>query len=123
MITLLFLLLMTQAITGLVLAGTDIYYPPFGQTMKTWVVEDASKIEVLKPYSKENVNEEKFAEMRAFRKPFAVTHVYAFYTLLIFIILHIGAIVITEIRERSSLISAMFTGRKVFPNQPVDAED
>jgi cytochrome b len=61
--------------------------------------------------------------MRAFRKPFIVTHVYAFYTLLIFIILHIGAIVITEIRERSGLISAMFTGRKVFPNQPVDAED
>ena len=30
MITLLFLLLITQAITGLVLAGTDIYYPPFG---------------------------------------------------------------------------------------------
>ncbi|EDN69720.1 Cytochrome B561, bacterial [Beggiatoa sp. PS] len=123
MITLLFLLLMTQAITGLVLAGTDIYYPPFGQTMKAWVVEDASKIEGLKPYSKENINEEKFAEMRAFRKPFIITHVYAFYTLLIFIILHIGAIVITEIRERSSLISAMFTGRKVFPNQPVDAED
>jgi cytochrome b len=123
MITLLLILLMIQAITGLVLAGTDIYYPPFGQTIKAWVVEDASKIEVLKPYSKENINEEKFAEMRAFRKPFIATHVYTFYTLLILIVLHIGAIVITEIRERSSLISAMFTGRKVFPNKPIDAED
>jgi len=123
MITLLFVVLVTLAITGLVLAGTDIYFPPFGQTMKTWVVEDVSKIEVLKPYSKENINEEKFAEMRAFRKPFIITHVYAFYTLLILIALHIGAIVITEIRERSGLITAMFTGRKVFPKQPVDAED
>jgi Ni/Fe-hydrogenase 1 B-type cytochrome subunit len=123
MITLLFILLTIQAITGLVLAGTDIYYPPFGQSIKAWVVEDASKIEVLKPYSKENVNEKKFAEMRAFRKPFIITHVYAFYTLLVLIVLHIGAIVITEIRERSGLISAMFTGRKVFPNKPLDAED
>ncbi|MDM8557918.1 cytochrome b/b6 domain-containing protein [Candidatus Parabeggiatoa sp. HSG14] len=123
MIMLLFVLLMTQAITGLVLAGTDIYFPPFGQTIKGWVAEDVSKIEVLKPYSKENVNKEKFAEMRAFRKPFIITHVYTFYILLIFIGLHITAIVVTEIRERSSLISAMFTGRKVFPKKPVDAED
>jgi Ni/Fe-hydrogenase 1 B-type cytochrome subunit len=123
MITLLLVLLMTQAITGLILAGTDIYYPPFGQTFKAWVVEDASKIEVLKPYSKENVNDEKFAEMRAFRKPFIVIHVYAFYLLLIAIVLHIAAIVVTEIKERSGLISAMFTGRKVFSEQPIDAED
>jgi len=122
-ITLLFVLLITQAITGLVLAGTDIYFPPFGQTMKTWIAEDVNKVEVLKPYSKENINEEKFAEMRAFRKPFIITHVYVFYILLIFIVLHIGAIVITEIRERSSLITAMFTGRKVFPKKPVDAEN
>ncbi|MCK5878089.1 MAG: cytochrome b/b6 domain-containing protein, partial [Candidatus Marithrix sp.] len=88
MITLLFILLMTQAITGLVLAGTDIYFPPFGQTMKTWVAEDVSKTEVLKPYSKENINKEKFAEMRAFRKPFITIHVYTFYLLLIVIFLH-----------------------------------
>jgi Ni/Fe-hydrogenase 1 B-type cytochrome subunit len=123
MIILLFLLLTTQAITGLVLAGTDIYFPPFGQTIKGWIVEDVSKIEVLKPYSKENINQEKFAEMRAFRKPFIITHAYTFYILLIFIGLHIAAIVVTEIRERSGLITAMFTGRKVFPKKPVDAED
>ncbi|MCP4698023.1 MAG: cytochrome b/b6 domain-containing protein [Gammaproteobacteria bacterium] len=123
MITLLFVLLMTQAVTGLVLAGTDIYFPPFGQAVKTWVAEDVNKIDVLKPYSKENINKKKYAEMRAFRKPFIITHVYAFYTLLILIVLHVGAIVVTEIRERSSLITAMFTGRKVFPKKPVDAEN
>jgi cytochrome b len=122
-ITLLFVLLITQAITGLVLAGTDIYFPPFGQTMKTWVAEDVNKVDMLKPYSKENINEEKFAEMRAFRKPFIITHVYVFYILLILIVFHIGAIVITEIRERSGLITALFTGRKVFPKKPVDAEN
>ncbi len=123
MITLIFVLLITQAITGLVLAGTDIYFPPFGQTIKEWVAEDASKVDVLKPYSKENVNKERYAEMRAFRKPFITVHLYAFYILLIVIVLHVGAIVVTEIRERSGLISALFTGRKVFPKAPVDAND
>jgi len=123
MITLLFIALITQAITGLVLAGTDIYYPPFGQTIKEWVVEDVNKIELLKAYSKENINKEKYAEMRDFRKPFITIHLYCFYILLIFIVLHISAIVITEIRERSGLISAMFTGRKVFPKKPVDTEN
>ena len=123
MITLLFVLLLIQAMTGLVLAGTDIYFPPFGQTIKAYVAEDVSKVETLKPYSKENVNQEKFAKMRAYRKPIIITHVYTFYLLLIVIVLHIGAIVITEIRERSSLITAMFTGRKIFPNKPVDAEN
>ncbi len=122
MITLLFVLLITQAITGLVLAGTDIYFPPFGQAMKTWVAEDVNKVDVIKPYSKENVSKEKFAEMRAFRKPFITIHLYGFYILLIAIFLHVFAIVVTEIRERSGLISAMFTGRKVFPKKPVDAD-
>jgi Ni/Fe-hydrogenase 1 B-type cytochrome subunit len=103
--------------------GTRLYFPPFGQTIKEWVVEDASKVEVLKPYSKENVNKERYAEMRAFRKPFITVHLYTFYILLIVIVLHVGAIVVTEIRERSGLISAMFTGRKVFPKTPVDAND
>ena len=78
MIALLFVLLMIQAITGLVLAGTDIYFPPFGQNMKTWIAEDVSKTEEIKPYSKVNINKEKYAEMRAFRKPFIITHVYTF---------------------------------------------
>jgi cytochrome b len=123
MITLLLVLLITQAITGLVLAGTDIYFPPFGQTIKEWVAEDASKIDLLKPYSKENVNEDRYTEMRAFRKPFITIHLYNFYLLLIAIVLHVGAIVVTEVRERSGLISATFTGRKVFPNKPVDADE
>jgi cytochrome b len=123
MITLLLVLLITQAITGLVLAGTDIYFPPFGQTIKEWVAEDAKQTDLIKPYSKENVNEDRYAQMRAFRKPFITIHLYNFYLLLIAIVLHVGAIVVTEVRERSGLISATFTGRKVFPNKPVDADE
>jgi hypothetical protein len=32
-------------------------------------------------------------------------------------------VIFTDIRERSGLVSAMFTGRKVFHRRPVDLND
>lgn len=42
MVMLLFLLLITQAITGLLIAGTDLYYPPLGGWIAEWVAPQAS---------------------------------------------------------------------------------
>lgn len=126
MVSFLFLLLTTQATTGLVLAGTDLYFPPFGHEIAEWVTragEEHDKIKNLKPGSKDDVDSEAYAEMRKFRKPFISTHVYAFYLLLISIILHIAAVVITEVREKNGLVSAMFTGKKVMTKKPLDFQD
>ena len=65
---------------------------------------------------------EAYAEMRAFRAPVITTHMVVFYTLLVAIFLHIGAVVLTEIREGSGLVSAMFTGKKVASKKPVDLD-
>ena len=122
MVALLFLLLSIQAITGLVLAGTDVYMPPFGNTIKEWIATDPTMIESIKPYSKEGVNEIAYKDMRNFRAPFITTHYYVFYILLVAIFLHLLAVVITEIKERNGIISAMFTGKKVFAEKPIDLE-
>ena len=122
MIAALLLFLFLQGATGMVLAGTDIYYPPFGSTMKTWIAVDSAKTDVIKPYSKENVDEVKYKEMKAFRKPFIETHESLYFILITLIILHIAAAIITDIRERNGIISAMFTGRKVFSKKPEDLE-
>jgi len=123
MVGFMFLLLVTQATTGLILAGTDLYLPPFGHEIAEWVTgagEEHDKIKNLKPGSKDDVDSEAYAEMREFRKPFITTHVYSFYLLLISIFLHIVAVVITEVREKNGLISAMFTGNKIVSKKPVD---
>lgn len=120
MVTLLFLLLSAQAATGLVLAGTDLYLPPFGKSIAAWVSEDPAGAAAIKPYSKEGVNADSYQAMRDFRKPFITLHVYTFYTLLVAILLHIGGVVYSELREKSGLISAMFTGRKFFTEEPAD---
>jgi len=125
MVVFLLLLLSTQSITGLVLAGTDLYLPPFGHEIAEWVTgagEEHDKIANLKPGSKDDVDSEAYAEMRKFRKPFITIHLYSFYVLLISIVLHIAAVVLTEVRERNGLVSAMLTGKKVVSRKPIDLD-
>jgi len=124
MIALLFILLTAQAVTGLVLAGTDVYMPPFGDNIAEWVAEkDQQGNPVsIKAGSKEGVNPEAYKEMRSFRKPFITVHYYAFYVLLLAIMIHILFVVITEVKEKNGLVSAMFTGEKIASKKPVDGD-
>lgn len=123
MVTLLFLLLITQAITGLLIAGTDLYYPPLGSWIAEWVAPAGVDPASLVPGDKSMVDAAAWSEMRDLRKPFKITHVWVFYTLLAAVVLHVVGVVVAEIRERSGLISAMITGDKVLPKRPVDLSD
>ncbi|MDX2464457.1 MAG: cytochrome b/b6 domain-containing protein [Porticoccus sp.] len=118
---LLFILLAIQALTGLVLAGTDIFYPPFGHWIAQWIAAPDVLPETLLPYSSHMYDAQAYDSMRAFRKPFITTHEYNFFVLSIVIVLHIAAVIITEIREGGGIISAMFNGRKIFNKEPIDA--
>ena len=119
-VTVLLLLLLMQAISGLVLAGTDLFYPPLGAWIADWVAGPGIDPASLVPYAKEMYDESAFESMRAFRKPFITVHYYGFYVLLGLITLHILAVVVTELREGGSLVSAMFSGNKVLDRPPAD---
>jgi Ni/Fe-hydrogenase 1 B-type cytochrome subunit len=58
--------------------------------------------------------------MRTFRKHFVTVHYYGFYVLISFAVIHILAVVVTEMREGGNLISAMFSGKKVLSGPPAD---
>jgi Ni/Fe-hydrogenase 1 B-type cytochrome subunit len=113
----LFTLLSIQMISGLLLASTDIYYPPFGQYFAKSIAIDKNNIAAIQPYSKENVDPQAYQAMRALRKPFITAHEYAFYLLLLLIPLHILAVIFAEKKEKSSLVSAMIHGYKYLPEQ------
>jgi cytochrome b len=121
-VTLLLLLLLIQAVTGLFLAGTDLFYPPFGQWLAQWVAAPGVDPSTLVPYAPEMYDKAAYESMRALREPFVAVHLYNFYLLLVVIVLHVAAVVITDIKEGSGIISAMFTGRKVVSGTPVDAD-
>ena len=115
MVLALLFLMTVQAISGLVIAGTDIYYPPLGRYFAERIAIDQKNIRDIKPYSKVNVDEKAYKAMREIRKPFITAHIYAFYSLIFLIPLHIIFVLVAERRERSALVSAMINGYKYLP--------
>jgi Ni/Fe-hydrogenase 1 B-type cytochrome subunit len=122
MVGFLFVLMSAQAITGLVLAGTDVYMLPFGNIVKESIAIDSTTVDIIKPYSKEGIDDAAYKDMRDVRKPFITVHYYVFWVLLAAILLHILGVVVSELRERNAIVSAMFTGKKVFADKPFDAD-
>jgi cytochrome b len=75
----LFILMITQAITGLVLAGTDLFYPPIGYWIAQWIAAPDVLPTTLLPYAAQMYDAEAFKSMRAFRSPFTEIHEINFY--------------------------------------------
>jgi cytochrome b len=121
-LSLLVLLLVMQGATGVVLAGTDVYMPPFGSAIREWVAADTHDPALVRPYAAETVNEQAYAAMRAMRAPVVSVHEYNFFFLLALIAIHVAAAIAAELREGGTLITAMFTGRKIHDEEPVDGE-
>ncbi|EAU55255.1 cytochrome b/b6 domain-containing protein [Mariprofundus ferrooxydans] len=119
----LMLMLMTQAVTGLVRAGTDVYYPPFGAMFAAQVAADGVNPASLKPYDKTGVDAAKLKALGAFKSPFGEVHLYTAYALILLILLHIAAVVRAEISEGGGMVSAMFSGSKTLSKQPEDLDD
>jgi cytochrome b len=119
-VAIILLLLVVQAVTGLVLAGTDILYPPFGSWIAHWIAASNVDPSALTPLTRNLMNQDAYAAMRSFRTPFVEIHELAFYGIAAVVVLHVIAVIVTELREGGSLISAMFTGRKIFSGPPQD---
>lgn len=87
--TIVYFLLIVIVLTGLVRAGTDIYFPPFGKIAAEYIVKAGEETKQIKPYDTQFVDEIKYEELGKFKKPFGKVHLYSFYLLCILIILHI----------------------------------
>ncbi|MBL8700066.1 MAG: cytochrome b/b6 domain-containing protein [Alphaproteobacteria bacterium] len=120
MVAALLLALVVQAVTGMVLAGTDLYQGPFGSYFAEWVAAPGIDPASLVPGDRTKLNAAAYAEMRKFRAPIVRTHEYAFYVLMALSALHIAGVVRVEISERVNVVSAMISGRKRLRGEPVD---
>ena len=126
MVGLLFLLLITQAMTGLILGGTDVYMPPFGNQVVEYIAavdENQNRIGEIRAGYKDNIDETAYQKMRTFRKPIITIHYYVFFLLLASVFMHILGIIITEVKEKNAIVSAMITGKKYFSCKPVDIDE
>jgi len=119
MITLLFSVMLSQALTGLLLASTDLYWPPLGQWIIEWLAETNAANQVHAGYM-EFIQSEHYAQMRELRKPIIWLHQWGFYGLSVLVLLHITAVLIVQRRYEPKLIQAMLTGKKYGLTKPVD---
>ena len=119
-VTTLLSLMIILAVSGLIRAGTDIYYPPLGSMVTSYIAQDGVDPASLIPYQEQGVNPDKMKVLKAFKSPYGKVHYYAALILMILIVLHISAVILTEVREGGSLISAMFNGKKLLSEQPSD---
>ena len=122
-VAVIFLCLITMAVTGLIRAGTDIYYPPFGSIAADYVAQTGVDPASLIPYDTSAVDKDKYDALKAFKKPFGTIHIYTSYFLMFLIMVHIAAVVRVEIKDGGGIISAMFTGNKYLRDKASDTGD
>jgi len=114
------LLLTVQMVTGLIRAGTDIYYPPFGNIAANYVAAQGVLPSQIKPYDETGTDADRMAELKAFKSPIGSTHIYGAYILWLLILVHLLAVIRSDTGGEGTLISAMFSGKKHLPRDPVD---
>lgn len=107
-------------VTGLIRAGTDIYYPPLGQYFARQVAAEGVSPADIQPYDKTGTDAEKLAELQEFKKPIGTTHIYGAYFLWLLILVHLVAVIRADAGGQGTLISSMFTGKKHLPREPED---
>ncbi|EGM69572.1 cytochrome b/b6 domain-containing protein [Shewanella sp. HN-41] len=114
------LLLVIIMLTGLFRAGTDIYYPPLGSTIQSYLADTNVDPAGLKPYDDAGVNAEKASAIKPIKGLAGEIHIYGVYLLLLLILLHLFAVIYTEVKRQPGIISAMFSGNKLIQGQPKD---
>lgn len=119
-IAVLLFLLLLQTATGVILAGTDLFWPPFGGWVAGWVAATGVDPATVSPLTPSTIDQAAYQAMRAFRRPVATVHLYGFYVLSAVIAAHLVAVIMTELHEGGSITSAMFTGRKILRRRPED---
>jgi cytochrome b len=119
-IALMLFLLLVQIATGLILAGTDLFWPPFGRWFAGWVAATGVDPAAVSPLALNTFDQGAYKAMRAFRSPVVAIRLYTFYALAGVILAHVAAVIVTEINEGGGITSAMFTGRKVLSHSPKD---
>ncbi len=119
-IALMLILLSVIMTTGLIRAGTDIYYPPFGSTVQAFIVERGEQPSKIKPYNETFVNQAAMQQLESIKSVAGDTHRYSVYLMMLLVVMHIFAVIKTEIKIHPGIISAMFSGNKPIEGKAED---
>lgn len=100
--------------------GTDHYYSPLGSWIAAWVAASGIDPATLLPGYKDMGDAAAWENMRAFHESYITLHELTLFVLSGAAVLHIAAVIVTEIKERSCFVSAMIHGRNTLRRKQVD---
>ncbi len=89
----LFLILLSQSVTGLILSGTEFKMYPAFFFMKSMSV----------------------SARQSFGNPLGDAHEFGFWFIILFLAAHLTGLVVHEVKEKTGLLSSMIHGKKYFP--------
>lgn len=121
-VTAMLALMLVMAASGLTRAGTDLLFPPFGAAVEAYLGGATVDGEPLTPFNLDQADPERKKRYDAVRKVAGTIHEYAAYLLWLLIVIHVAAVVVTEVREGGGIVSAMFSGKKMLSGKPPDAD-
>ena len=119
-VTAMIALMLALMLSGLIRAGTDVYYPPFGGAIAQYIADENTPAQNILPYNKQGTDPQKLAQVDAMKDIAGEVHEIAAFTLMFIILLHIFIVVRMEVREEGRIISAMFSGKKIVTQKPED---
>lgn len=86
----------TNAATGLVRAGTDLYFPPFGPIVRAYVAGDGVDLARLKPGDASGADETRLKKISRAKIPFGRVHIYGAFVIAGFALFHSVGVGLTE---------------------------
>jgi cytochrome b len=123
-VSVMFALLLAQAGSGLVRAGVDLYYPPFGGLMAAYIARpEIDPASISWRNAKTLAVPERYQRLGLVKSVSAPLHRYGAYLLLVMIVIHVTGVTLSEVRQQSGAVSAMFSGRRTIAGTPLDAAE
>lgn len=132
-VSVMLLVLLVLAVSGLVITGTDLYMPPFGHSIAVHIAAPGLAPWQVRPHVPDAASAQQHAAMMAtvdprayaamvarLRKPFEFAHRWGYYVLLLLIAAHITAVIMAEVGSDSGIVSAMFSGKKSVNRRAAD---
>lgn len=111
-----FAVLLLLALTGLVRAGTDLYHPPLGPVVAAFVAPPGTDPSAITWRTEAQLADpDRFQLVSRLKLVTGVSHKYGSGVLLGLIVLHIAGVTLSEVRQRSGIVSIMISGHRVSP--------
>lgn len=85
-----------NATTGLVRAGTDVYFPPFGAAVRAYVAKEGVDPSMIKVGERDLVDSKKMKTVSRAKIPFGKIHIYGGYVILFAALAHLVGVIATE---------------------------